>query len=152
VPIQLGGGVRQLETIEQLLKAGIERIILGTAAVETPGLVEEACRRFSESIVVGIDTWEGWLAIHGWRQETKLRAIEFARSMVQLGVKRFIYTDISRGSTLTEPNFAAFAELVDAIRVPIIASGGVSSLNHLKMLKKLGAEAKRSASLTVPLH
>ncbi|MBA7656335.1 1-(5-phosphoribosyl)-5-[(5-phosphoribosylamino)methylideneamino] imidazole-4-carboxamide isomerase [subsurface metagenome] len=141
MPIQLGGGIRQLETIEQLLKAGIDRIILGTAAVETPRLVEEACRRFSESIVVGIDTREGWLAIHGWRQETQLRAIEFAQSMAKLGVKRFIYTDISRDGTLTEPNFSAFAELVDAIRLPIIASGGIASLNHLKMLKQLGAEA-----------
>ncbi len=141
VPIQLGGGIRQLETIEQLLKGGIDRIILGTAAVEDPRLVEEACRRFSESIVVGIDTREGWLATHGWRQETRLRAVEFAQSMVQLGVKRFIYTDISRDGTLTEPNFAAFAELVDAIRLPIIASGGIASLNHLKMLKQLGAEA-----------
>lgn len=141
VPIQLGGGIRQLETIEQLLKGGIDRVILGTAAVEDPELVEEACRRFSESIVVGIDTREGRLAIHGWRQETQLRAIEFAQSMVKLGVKRFIYTDISRDGTLTEPNFAAFAELVDAIRLPIIASGGIASLNHLRMLKKLGAEA-----------
>ncbi len=141
MPIQLGGGIRQLETIEQLLKGGIDRIILGTAAVEDPELVEEACRRFSESIVVGIDTREGWLATHGWRQETRLRAIEFAQSMVKLGVKRFVYTDIGRDGTLTEPNFAAFAELIDAIRLPIIASGGIASLNHLKMLKQLGAEA-----------
>ncbi len=140
VPTQLGGGIRQLETIEQLLKAGIERIILGTAAVEDPKLVEEACRRFSESIIVGIDTREGWVATHGWQQETRLRAIEFAKSMAQLGVKRFIYTDISRDGTLTEPNFAAFAELVAEIKLPIIASGGISSLNHLRMLKQLGAE------------
>jgi phosphoribosylformimino-5-aminoimidazole carboxamide ribotide isomerase len=140
VHTQLGGGIRQLETVEQLLKAGIERVILGTVAVENPNLVKEACRRFSESIIVGIDTREGWVATHGWRQETKLRAIELAKSMAQLGVKRFIYTDISRDGTLTEPNFAAFSELVDAIRLPIIASGGISSLNHLKMLQQLGAE------------
>ena len=140
MPTQLGGGIRQLETVEQLLKAGIERVILGTVAVENPNLVKEACRRFSESIIVGIDTREGWVATHGWRQETKLRAIELAKSMAQLGVKRFIYTDISRDGTLTEPNFAAFSELVDAIRLPIIASGGISSLNHLKMLQQLGAE------------
>ena len=140
MPIQLGGGFRQLETIEQLLKAGIERIILGTAAVEDPQLVREACRRFSESIIVGIDTREGWVATHGWQQETRLGAIEFAKSMAQLGVKRFIHTDISRDSTLTEPNFAAIAELIDTIKLPIIASGGISSLTHLRMLKKLGAE------------
>lgn len=124
-----------------MLKAGIERVILGTAAVENHKLVEEACRKFSESIIVGIDTREGWVATHGWQQKTKLRATEFAKSMVQLGVKRFIYTDISRDGTLTKPNFAAIAELVTAIRLPIIASGGVSSLDHLMMLKSIGAEA-----------
>ena len=141
VPTQLGGGIRQLETIEQLLKAGIERVILGTAAVEDPKLIEEACRRFSESIIVGIDAWEGRIAIHGWRQETELKAVEFAKSMVQLGVRRFIYTDISRDGTLTEPNFVAIAELVTEVKMPIIASGGISSLIHLKMLKSLGVEA-----------
>jgi len=141
VPTQLGGGIRQLETIKELLSAGIERIILGTAAVEDPKLVEEACRRFSDSIIVGIDTREGWVATHGWQQETRLRGVEFAKSMVELGVKRFIYTDISRDGTLTEPNFAAISELVTNIKLPIIASGGISSLNHLRMLKQLGAEA-----------
>jgi len=124
-----------------LLKAGIERIILGTAAVEDPKLIEEACRKFSESIIVSIDTREGWVATRGWQQETRLRSIEFAKSMVRLGVRRFIYTDISRDGTLTEPNFTAIFELVNAIRMPIIASGGISSLIHLKMLKSLGVEA-----------
>ncbi len=141
VPTQLGGGIRQLETIKQLLQAGIERVILGTAAVEDPKLVEEACRSFSESIIVGIDTREGWVATRGWQQETRLGAIELAKSMVQLGVKRFIYTDIGRDGTLTEPNFTAIAELVNEIRLPVIASGGISSLTHLRMLKQLGAEA-----------
>ncbi|MFC2071262.1 1-(5-phosphoribosyl)-5-[(5-phosphoribosylamino)methylideneamino]imidazole-4-carboxamide isomerase [Chloroflexota bacterium] len=141
IPTQLGGGIRQLETIEQLLKAGIERIILGTAAVQDPSLVEEACRRFSESIIVGIDTREGWVATHGWQQETRLRSIEFAQSMAQLGVKRFIYTDISRDGTLTEPNFTAITELMTSIKLPVIAAGGISSLNHLRMLNQLGAEA-----------
>jgi len=124
-----------------MLKAGIERVILSTAAVEDPGLIEQACQKFRESIIVGIDAREGYISIHGWRQETGLRAIEFAQSMVKLGVRRFIYTDINRDGTLTEPNFAAISELINAIRSPIIAAGGISSLNHLKMLKSLGAEA-----------
>lgn len=140
IPTQLGGGIRQPGTIKQLLKAGIERVILGTAAVEDPNLVKEACQRFDEAIIVSIDTWEGRVATHGWRQETGLGTIEFARSMVKLGVRRFIYTDIKRDGTLTEPNFAAFAELLNAIKLPGIASGGISKLNHLKMLKQLGAE------------
>jgi len=140
IPTQLGGGIRQPGTIEQLLKAGIERVILGTAAVEDPNLVKEACQRFDEAIIVSIDTWEGRVATHGWRQETGLETIEFARAMVKLGVRRFIYTDIKRDGTLTEPNFAAFAELLNAIKLPVIASGGISKLNHLRMLKQLGAE------------
>ena len=123
-----------------MLKAGIERVILGTAAVEDPKLIEQACRKFSESIIVGIDAWEGHIAIHGWRQQTGLKTVEFTQSMLKLGVKRFIYTDISRDGTLTEPNFTAIAELIDIVRLPVIASGGISSLNHLRMLKKLGAE------------
>ncbi len=140
VPTQLGGGIRNLETIKQLLKAGVERIILSTAAVEDAKLIEEACRKFSEFIFVGIDAWEGHIATHGWRQETELKTVEFAKSMVQLGVKRFIYTDISRDGTLTEPNFAAIADLVYTFRLPIIAAGGISSLTHIKMLKQLGVE------------
>ena len=140
IPTQLGGGIRQLDTVEEFLKAGIERVILSTAAVEDPKLVEEACRKFRESIIVSIDAREGYIAIQGWLQETGLGAIEFARSMVKLGVRRFIYTDISRDGTLTEPNFAAIAELIDAIRLPVIAAGGISSLNHLRVLKKLGVE------------
>jgi phosphoribosylformimino-5-aminoimidazole carboxamide ribotide isomerase len=140
IPTQVGGGIRQLETIEQLLKAGIERVILGTAAVDDPALIKKACQKFSESIIVGIDAREGYIATHGWRQETELEAIEFTQSMVRLGVKRFIYTDINRDGTLTEPNFSAISELVNAIRRPVIAAGGVSSINHIKMLKKLGVE------------
>ena len=140
IPTQLGGGIRQLETVEQVLKAGIERVILGTAAVEDHKLVEEACRNFSDSIIVGVDAWEGHIAIRGWQQQTELKAAELIKSMVQLGVKRFIYTDISRDGTLTEPNFTAIFELVNTIRQPIIAAGGISSLNHLRMLKQLGVE------------
>ncbi len=140
IPTQTGGGIRRLETIEELLKAGIDRVIIGTAAVEEPTLIKDACRNFSESIIVGIDTWEGRLAIHGWQHHTDLRAIEFASSMIELGVKRFIYTDISRDGTLTEPNITAIAEMVNTIKLPILAAGGISSLTHLALLGRLGVE------------
>jgi phosphoribosylformimino-5-aminoimidazole carboxamide ribotide isomerase len=140
IPVQVGGGIRQLETIEKLLKIGVDRVILGTAAVENPNLVREACRLFSQSIIIGIDAREGKLATHGWQQETELKALEFVRSMLELGARRFIYTDINRDGTLTEPNFSAIFELVDAIRFPVIASGGISSIIHLKVLNKLGVE------------
>ena len=140
VPTQLGGGIRQMEAIGQLLKAGIDRVILGTVAVEDPKLVGEACRNFGDSIIVGIDARDGYVATHGWQEQTELKAVEFTKSMVQLGVKRFIYTDIGRDGTLTEPNFAAIFEMVTAIRQPIIAAGGISSISHLKVLKQLGVE------------
>lgn len=140
VPIQVGGGIRSLETIKRLLTAGVDRVILGTAAVEDPLLVREACRRYPDSIIVGIDTRDGWMATRGWKQDTKVRGMELAKSMAQLGVKRFIHTDVSRGSTLTEPNFSAIAELINETKLPVIASGGISSLLHIKMLKQFGAE------------
>jgi phosphoribosylformimino-5-aminoimidazole carboxamide ribotide isomerase len=140
IPVQLGGGIRDIETVKELLKTGIERVILGTVAVEDPKLVIEACRRFRESIIVGIDARDGFIATRGWKTNTALTAIELAKTMMNNGVRRFIYTDINRDGTLTEPNFSAIAELIDTIGVPVIAAGGVASLNHLKMLQKLGAE------------
>lgn len=138
IPVQVGGGIRRMQTIEKLLRAGVERVILGTVAVEDPDLVQQACRIYRESIIVSIDARGGHVATRGWRQETKLKPIEFAKSMGQLGVKRFIYTDIARDGTLTEPNFSAIFEMVTAIKQPVIASGGISSVNHLKMLLQLG--------------
>ena len=140
IPTQLGGGIRSLETIEQLLKVGIDRIIIGTAAVEDPELIKEACRRFTDCIIVSIDAREGRVATHGWLKDTSLSTVELANSMSHLGVKRFIYTDIVRDGTLTEPNFTAIAEMVNATRLPVIAAGGISSLLHLKMLNQLGVE------------
>ncbi|OGO39787.1 MAG: 1-(5-phosphoribosyl)-5-[(5-phosphoribosylamino)methylideneamino]imidazole-4-carboxamide isomerase [Chloroflexi bacterium RBG_16_57_8] len=140
IPTQLGGGVRSLETIGDLLRLGIDRVVLGSAAVEDPQLVKEACRRYGESVIISIDARKGLVAIHGWQEETVLSTNEFARSLLPLGVRRFIYTDITRDGTLTEPNFTAIYELINEIRRPVIAAGGVSSLTHLKILQMLGAE------------
>jgi phosphoribosylformimino-5-aminoimidazole carboxamide ribotide isomerase len=140
IPVQVGGGIRSLDTIKKLFKLGIDRAILGTAAAEEPQLVKEACRLYGQSIIVSIDARDGKLATHGWRQETELGAVDFARSMADLGVRRFIHTDISRDGTLTEPNLSAIFELVDATKFRVIASGGISSLIHIRVLKKLGLE------------
>lgn len=140
VPTQLGGGIRDLEAIKEVLTDGVERVVLSTAAVENPELVKEACRKYRESIIVSVDVRDGYVAIHGWREDTGRQAIEFAQSMVQLGVRRFIYTDINRDGTLTEPNFTSIAELIDTIELPVIAAGGISSINHLRVLQKIGAE------------
>ncbi|MGB2828261.1 MAG: 1-(5-phosphoribosyl)-5-[(5-phosphoribosylamino)methylideneamino]imidazole-4-carboxamide isomerase [Dehalococcoidales bacterium] len=140
IPVQLGGGIRRLETIEKVLKEGVDRVVLGTAAVENAELLREACRKFRDSVVVSIDADEGQVAIRGWRQTTEMTIYSLISAMVKIGVKRFIYTDISRDGTLTEPNFNAISEVVDATRASVIAAGGISSLNHLKMLQKLGVE------------
>ena len=140
IPTQLGGGIRDMAYVESLLKAGVERVILGTAAVENPDLIAEVCRKFQESVIISVDALEGRVATRGWLKGTGLEAVEFAKSMIRLGARRFIYTDISRDGTLTEPNFSAISEVIDAIKLPVIAAGGISSVNHLRMLKKLGAE------------
>jgi phosphoribosylformimino-5-aminoimidazole carboxamide ribotide isomerase len=141
IPAQIGGGIRDLPTIERLLKAGVERVILGTVAVENTELVMQACTKYAESIIVSIDAREGIVATHGWRRKTELKAVLLAREMVKFGVRRFIYTDIARDGTLTGPNYDAINELIEAIRLPVIAAGGISSLSHLKVLKQIGVEA-----------
>jgi phosphoribosylformimino-5-aminoimidazole carboxamide ribotide isomerase len=140
VPTQLGGGLRDIQTIREVLTMGIERVILGTVAVENPELVKEACRNFNDYIIVSIDARDGKVATHGWQKETSWETVAFAEYLVKLGVRRFIYTDIVRDGTLTEPNFTAISELIHATRIPVIAAGGISSILHLKMLKQLGVE------------
>ena len=141
VPVELGGGIRDIETIEGILAAGIERVILGTAAVEEPMLVYDACRLWGERIVVGIDAREGLVATRGWKETSSVHALDLAKNLVDLGARRFIYTDISRDGTLTEPNYSAIRELVNAVPVPVIASGGVASIEHIERLRDTGAEA-----------
>ena len=140
IPTQLGGGIRDIETIESLLKTGVERVILGTAVINDRAFAIEACRRFRESVIIGIDAREGYAATSGWLEDSDEPAVDLARLMVEHGARRFIYTDISRDGTLTEPNFTAISEMNEAVRVPVIAAGGISSINHLKMLNKLGVE------------
>ena len=140
IPLQVGGGIRTMEAISKMLKMGIDRVILGTVAIENRELVKEACSRFGKSIIIGIDVREGRVATRGWKNETEITAPELAMSMAELGAKRFIYTDISRDGTLTEPNFLTIFELIDTIRYPVIASGGVSSIVHIKLLDRLGVE------------
>jgi phosphoribosylformimino-5-aminoimidazole carboxamide ribotide isomerase len=140
VPVQLGGGIRSLETIISVLKLGVDRVILGTVAVENPELVEEACRKYAESIIVSIDARDGQVSTRGWLQESRLRALDLAEEMKKLGVLRLIYTDIERDGTLSGPNYRALSELVTGIDLPVIAAGGVSSIENLEKLKEIGVE------------
>ncbi len=138
--IELGGGMRSLAHIEQLLSPGIDRVILGTVAITDRALLQEALARWGERIVVGLDARDGWVAISGWRETARVKAVALATELYELGVQRFIYTDIARDGALTGPNLDALAELQSAVPCPVIASGGVSSLADLRNLASLGVE------------
>jgi phosphoribosylformimino-5-aminoimidazole carboxamide ribotide isomerase len=139
IPTELGGGIRDLETIEAYLSLGIDRVILGTVAKENPALVGEACRRFPGRIVVGIDAKGGLVAVRGWAEMTAKKAIDLAQEMEGLGVTAIIYTDIARDGMMQGPNLEATAALAEAISIPVIASGGVSSLDDIRNLLKIEA-------------
>jgi len=138
--VELGGGIRREDIAEKLLRKGVSRMILGTVAIEKPELVKRLCQRFGEAIVVGLDARDGKIAIHGWQKDTVIDALQLSREMVELGARRFIYTDIKRDGTLTEPNFDAVERLIAEVDVPIIASGGISKVEHLQKLEELGVE------------
>ncbi|MBI4236722.1 MAG: 1-(5-phosphoribosyl)-5-[(5-phosphoribosylamino)methylideneamino]imidazole-4-carboxamide isomerase [Chloroflexi bacterium] len=140
VPLQVGGGVRSLEAIETLLDLGVQRVVLGTAAVEEPALVAEACRRFGDAIAVGIDARGGRAAVRGWTQGSAADATDLARRLAGVGVSRFVYTDISRDGTLQGPNLAGLAAFMRAVRAPVIASGGIGDLEDVRQVATVGVE------------
>ena len=134
IPVQLGGGIRTLETIENWLSRGVMRVILGTVAVKTPDLVREACRKFPGQIAVGIDARGGKVAVEGWAEETDVQVADLARKFADAGVDAIIYTDIDRDGVLQGANIPATADLARAVSIPVIASGGVSSLTDIRAL------------------
>ena len=133
-PVQLGGGIRTLDTIEAWLAKGVARVILGTVAVRDPGLVHEACRRFPGRIAVGIDAKGGKVAVEGWAQVSELEASELARRFEGAGVAAIIYTDIDRDGVLMGLNLPATAALARSISIPVIASGGLAGLDDIEAL------------------
>ncbi len=136
LPVQLGGGIRSMATLEYWLNNGIQRAILGTAAVKNPELVREACAAFPGRIAVGIDAKNGMVAVEGWAETSDLPAIELAKQFEDAGVSTVIYTDISRDGMMQGVNVEATLALAHAVTIPVIASGGVSSLDDLRALKK----------------
>ncbi|GLO78876.1 1-(5-phosphoribosyl)-5-[(5-phosphoribosylamino) methylideneamino] imidazole-4-carboxamide isomerase [Sulfitobacter pontiacus] len=138
VPAQLGGGIRDMATIEAWLDKGLARVILGTVAVENPALVREAARAFPGKVAVGIDARNGRVATKGWAEETDVMVTDLAKSFEDAGVAALIYTDIMRDGAMGGPNIDATAALARAVNIPVIASGGVSSLADLEALKKTG--------------
>ncbi|MGJ8586205.1 MAG: 1-(5-phosphoribosyl)-5-[(5-phosphoribosylamino)methylideneamino]imidazole-4-carboxamide isomerase [Marinosulfonomonas sp.] len=139
IPAQLGGGIRDMATIEAWLSKGLARVILGTVAVENPTLVREAAAAFPGQVAVGLDARNGMVATRGWAEETDINVTDLAKTFEDNGVAAIIYTDINRDGAMQGPNVAATAALANAISIPVIASGGVSSLDDLRALKNCGA-------------
>jgi phosphoribosylformimino-5-aminoimidazole carboxamide ribotide isomerase len=137
VPVQVGGGLRSQDSVRQLFDLGVERAILGTVAVEQPQLVEDLCQAFPGQIAVGIDARNGLVATRGWLEDSSLLATALAQRLENCGVSTIIYTDIQRDGTLQGPNLQALREMADSTTVPIIASGGISSLTDLLALLAL---------------
>jgi phosphoribosylformimino-5-aminoimidazole carboxamide ribotide isomerase len=138
VPAQLGGGIRDMATIATWIEKGLARVILGTVAVENPDLVREAAREFSGKVAVGIDARNGLVATKGWAEETNVQVTDLAKSFEDAGVSAIIYTDINRDGAMQGPNIEATADLARAVSIPVIASGGVSSLADLIALRDCG--------------
>jgi phosphoribosylformimino-5-aminoimidazole carboxamide ribotide isomerase len=141
IPVQVGGGVRGVGTAEALLNVGADRVIIGTAAIEEPSLVQEICKEHgSERVVVAMDARDGRVSIKGWTEGTDVDVLELAKQMSDVGVCRLLYTDISRDGTLTGPNFGANAALVRETGLAVLASGGIASLEHIRRLASTGVE------------
>jgi phosphoribosylformimino-5-aminoimidazole carboxamide ribotide isomerase len=138
VPAQLGGGIRDMKTIERWIDKGLARVILGTVAVENPDLVREAAREFPGKVAVGLDARNGFVATRGWAKETDIQVVDLAKQFEDAGIAAIIYTDILRDGAMKGPNIDATAALARAVNIPVIASGGVSSMDDLTALKATG--------------
>lgn len=138
LPIQLGGGIRNLKTIEHYLEAGLTYIIIGTKAVEEPEFVEQACKEFKGNIIVGIDAKDGMVATHGWANVTDTKATELAKRFADAGVSSIVYTDIARDGMMQGVNVEQTINLAKEGGIPVIASGGVTDMKDIKLLKPYG--------------
>ena len=140
-PVQVGGGIRTVESAESVVSAGADRVILGTAAVENPQLVAELGRRLGfEKVIVSVDARDGYVAVRGWTEASVVLASEIVDAMADLGVERLVYTDVARDGTLTEPNFEALAEVAARPDLRVIAAGGISTTEHLVRLARSDLE------------
>ena len=137
IPVQFGGGVRDFETLKLILDKGVRRVILGTSAAQDEKFLRKALDKFGDRVVVGIDAKDGFVALKGWVEKSKRKAIDFSREMQAMGVKRIIYTDINKDGMLAGPNLKATKEMACALKIPVIASGGVTSLRDIEKLRRL---------------
>lgn len=134
VPVQVGGGVRNMLTLRRLMDSGVKRVVLGTTVITEPEFVAEACAEYADGIVAGIDARDGMVAVEGWRQGTTYSALDVIRELEVLGVHRFVYTDIELDGMQTGVNYGAYRALAEHVDIPIIASGGISTLQDLSDL------------------
>ena len=132
--VELGGGIRTVQTFQEYLDAGVDFAILGTAAIKDPVFLQESCAQFSGSIIIGIDARDGMIAVQGWTEKTELNAVDFARQLDSKAVHAIVFTDIKRDGMLTGPNIESTVLLAQAVSIPVIASGGVSSLEDIEKL------------------
>jgi len=137
IALQVGGGIRNIGNVMNLFSAGIDRIIIGTAAIEDPEFLTYACNKYPGKVLIGIDAMNGMVAIKGWEEVTSVKAKELAKRLEMVGVSGIIYTDISRDGMLSGPNIEATGEMVESVKIPVIASGGVSCLEDIKNLMKV---------------
>lgn len=140
VPIQIGGGIRSIETVEQLIEAGASRLVIGTAALENLAFLKEAVKKYPDQIVVGIDAKNEKVATHGWETVSSIDYIEFAKKIESLGVKTIVFTDISKDGTMSGPNLDQLNKLNQAVNCKIVASGGISQYDDLIAVANLGIE------------
>ncbi|MCH7736842.1 MAG: 1-(5-phosphoribosyl)-5-[(5-phosphoribosylamino)methylideneamino]imidazole-4-carboxamide isomerase [Chloroflexi bacterium] len=141
IPVQVGGGIRDLATADAWLEAGVDRVVIGTAAVHDPDMVQEVCRKHgSQRVVVSVDAKDGLVAVRGWKETSTVTVLELARQMEQIGVVRLLYTDIARDGALTGPDLATNARLIKETGLAVLASGGVASVEHIKELAPTGVE------------
>lgn len=141
IPVQLGGGIRTLDTAKRMIEMGVERVIIGTSAALDTQAAQAIFQQLGEHAALGVDAKDGFVAVKGWEELTAERAVEFAHRMQELGARRVIYTDISRDGMLQGVNAAAMKEMAEALDIPVIASGGVSTLEDIRSLKATGVEA-----------
>lgn len=137
IPIQVGGGIRDLKTIEMYIDIGVSRVIIGSKALYDPAFVKEACRQFNGRIVVGIDARNGMVAVEGWSRTSETKAVDLAKQFESCGVSAINFTDIHRDGMQTGPNIEETAALADSVSIPIVASGGVSTIQDIKNLLKI---------------
>ena len=137
IPLQVGGGIRNIGNVMNLFSAGIDRIIIGTAAIEDPEFLTYACRNYPGKVLIGIDAKDGMVAIKGWEEVTSLSAKDLVRRLEIFGVAGIVYTDISRDGMLSGPNIEATRAIVEGVQIPVIASGGVSCIDDIKNLMQI---------------